>query len=89
MTNTEYRITNKDGVMIEVNEAELFEIAEHWVEDQNTYSYALNIDNKWESPTDIDQVEEILEEYMQCEVVQLDEYQTVNRDTHKMYLSIL
>ena len=95
MTNTEYRITNKNGVTIEVSEAELFKIAEHWVDDYNQieYDYAESNGQKlaerlWIYP-DIDQVHEILEEYMQCEVVQLDEDETVERDTHKLYCKLL
>lgn len=91
----EYRIINKDGLELEVNENELYKIAEHWVDDWNQieHSYAEsngeNLEERlWEYPNDLGQVEEILGEYMNCEIIELDNDE-IHKDTAEMYRSLL
>lgn len=93
---TEFRVTNKNGVVIEVNENELYMIAEHWVDDCNEmeHEYAESNGEKleerlWAYPNDFSQVTEILVEYMQCEVEELDNDDEIESDTVGLYQTLL
>lgn len=92
----EFRVTNKNGVVIEVNENELYMIAEHWIDDYNEmeHKYAESNGERleerlWEYPNDFSQVEEILVEYMQCEIMELDNDGEVESDTVGLYQALL
>lgn len=89
-----FRVTSKHDDTIEVNENELHKIAEHWIDDYNQmeYDYAESNGERleerlWEYPNDFSQVEEILVEYMQCEIMELDH--EIESDTMRLYQRLL
>ena len=93
---TEFRVTNKNGVVIEVTENELYKIAEHWIDEHNQFEHDYaesngeNLEERlYDYPYDFSEVEEILTEYMQCKVIELDNDGEVYRNTEKLYYTLL
>lgn len=92
----EYRVINSKGLELEVTESELYKIAEHWIDEHNQFEHDYaesngeNLEERlYNYPSDIGQVEEILIEYMQCKVIELDDDGEVYRDTEEMYHTLL
>lgn len=92
----EYRVINSKGLELEVTESELYKIAEHWIDEHNQFEHDYaesngeNLEERlYDYPYDFSQVEEILIEYMQCKVIELDIDGEVYRDTEEMYHSLL
>lgn len=91
----EFRVINSKGLELEVTENELYKIAEHWIDEHNQFEHDYaesngeNLEERlYDYPIDLGQVEEILCEYMQCEVIELDNDE-IYRDTLEMYHSLL
>ena len=88
-----YKITNRNtGVSFIVTEEELFEIATHWVNECNEFEEMYHDENDedwrdrlWHKPADMSDVEEILGEYMGCDIEKeiKDQY-----STEDMFLSL-
>lgn len=92
----EFRVINSKGLELEVTESELYKIAEHWIDEHNQFEHDYaesngeNLEERlYDYPYDFSQVEEILIEYMQCKVIELDNDGEVYRDTEEMYHTLL
>lgn len=92
----EFRVINSKGLELEVTENELYKIAEHWIDEHNQFEHDYaesngeNLEERlYDYPYDFSEVEEILIEYMQCKVIEIDNDGEVYRNTERLYHTLL
>lgn len=88
-----YKVTNRNtDISFIVTEEELFGIATHWIDERNEFEEIYHDendkdwrDNLWHKPSGMSDVEEILGEYMDCNI---EEETREQPSTEDMFLAL-
>lgn len=87
---TKYVLTDDAGKYLSVTEKELYEVARYWVDDYNERErmYADAVEDLKERlyhyPSDIDDVREIVEEYMGYLIIECDSHTSAEDIYHQL-----